>query len=181
MEIFLEGLVTDLNEKLDNFSTVIVDEGSWTGGARFIGLGPQGRVDLWLEGHRAGIRPHTHHQFTSGLTLDDRVIGDPLGPMATGWEVGAAWQGFDQSVSLNWNWERYRGDEFRRAGLLDWERIADNPDEIRVRFQADWIRGMGVTGVNTTVRLGYEHVTRFNFTDENRSNLMAQVKVGYSW
>jgi hypothetical protein len=180
MEIFLEGQVTDLNEKLDHLWSILVNEGVWVGGAKFVGLGTEGRIDLWLEGHRAGVIPHTHHQFTSGLTLDNRLLGDPLGPMATGWEVGGTWRGSDQAISFHGNWELYRGDVFRRVGL-GWERVADNPDEIRVRVQADWSRGMGMTGVNTTVRLGYEHVTRFNFTDENRSNLMAQVQVAYRW
>lgn len=181
MEIFLEGLVTDLNEKLDNLSTIVVNEAVWVGGARFVGLGPQGRINLWMEGRRAGIVPHTHHQFTSGLTLDDRLIGDPLGPLATGWEVGGTLHEPNQTMSFSWNWERYSGDLFRRRGLDNWERVADNPDEIRVRFEADWSRGMGLAGVNTGVRLVYEHVTRFNFTDANRNNLLLHVRVAYRW
>ncbi|MCH6548150.1 MAG: hypothetical protein IH798_06860, partial [Gemmatimonadetes bacterium] len=75
----------------------------------------------------------------------------------------------------------YSGDVFRRRGLLDWDRVADNPDEIRIRFEADWSRGMGLTGVNTGVRLAYEHVTRFDFTGANRNNLLFHVRVAYRW
>ena len=180
-EIFLEGLLTDFNEKFDHFSSLIVNTSVWVAGTRFVGLDSQGRLDLWVEVHRAGIIPHTHGQFTSGLTLDDRLIGDPLGPLATGWEVGGTWHGPNQTMSFSWNWERYSGDVFRSRGRFDWDRVADNPDEIRVRFDAAWNRGMGLTGIQTALRVGFEHVARFDFTDSNRGNVILQARVGYHW
>lgn len=89
-------------------------------------------------------------------------------------------------------WERYAGDEYsENPQSRRFARVADNPDEIRLRTTLEWTRrparaGAGVgtvvrTGVRTTLRLGYEQVTRFDFTDRNRSNLLAQVAVGYAW
>jgi len=61
----------------------------------------------------------------------------------------------------------------------DWTLLADNPDEIRKRITAEWTRFPDHTGLRTTLRLGYEHVTRFNFTEENRSNFLVQFKLDY--
>ena len=82
-------------------------------------------------------------------------------------------------------WERYAGDEYADGPDrpdTDWIRAADNPDEIRLRALVDWTRRSdGITGLRTSVKLGYEYVTRFNFTDENRSNFLVQVSAGYVW
>jgi hypothetical protein len=147
------------------------------------GLGTQGRLDLWLEGRRTGVRPYTHHQFSSGLTLDRRVLGDPMGPLATGWQMGVDWNGAQQTLSVMGAWERYSGDDYCRC-LSDgfvWDREADNPDEIRLRTMVTWTRSPAETPVRTILRLGHERVTRFDFTDRNRSNFMAQFRVGYVW
>ena len=76
--------------------------------------------------------------------------------------------------------ERYQGDTYRDPppAPVRWIRTADNPDEIRLRGTAAWTREpVEATGLRATVRLGYEHVTRFDFTDRSRSNLLAQVEL----
>ncbi len=81
------------------------------------------------------------------------------------------------------------GDRVREAigvDLLDFtEYVGDGfrveNDEIRKRITVDWTRFADGGGVETSIRLGYEHVTRYAFSDENRSNFLAQVKVGYIW
>ena len=85
-------------------------------------------------------------------------------------------------------WELYSGDDWHvgripGGGLWDWDwtLLADNPDEIRKRITVDWTHLADGGGVETSIRLGYEHVTRYAFGDENRSNFLAQVKVGYIW
>jgi hypothetical protein len=55
--------------------------------------------------------------------------------------------------------------------------LADNPDENRLRAIVDWTREHSDSGLRTSVRLGYEHVSRFNFLDQDRSNYLAQVRM----
>ena len=63
--------------------------------------------------------------------------------------------------------------------MAQWTRTADNPDEIRLRAIVDWTRDHPGSDFRTSVRLGYEHVTRFDFTDRNRSNYLAQVRLAW--
>ena len=155
-------------------------EAVWTVGARRVGLGSGGRMDAWIEARRAGTRTHTHHQFLKGMTIDRRLIGDPLGPLATALQAGLDWTGSVDVVRLSGAWELYSGDDWEELPHpRHYTRISDNPDEIRLRATLDWSRDLEGTDFRTTVRLGYEHVTRFNFTDENRSNYLAQVKLAW--
>ncbi len=64
---------------------------------------------------------------------------------------------------------------------FDWQRLADNPDEIRLRTIVEWTRFPTATGFQTTLRLGYEHVSLFDFTEADRSNVLVQLEAGYVW
>jgi hypothetical protein len=158
-------------------------EAVWVGGARVTGLGGDGRFDLWVEGRKAGVRPHTHHQFTSGLTLDGRVIGDALGPLARALSGGVDWRGAAHRVTLGLAWERYHGGDFYENLPGDanfaWERTRDVPDETRARVTLDWVRDPGDARVRFGARLGYERVGTFNFAPGSRSNAVAQVRIDY--
>ena len=182
LEVYFDGLTTDINwSRWES----LWDEAAWIAGGRITGLGQEGRLDVFLEGRRTGVRPYTHHTFTSGVTLDQRVMGAFLGPMATGWEVGVDWNATDDQLSFSGAWERYRGDEYRNNGLggkrFRWDLWSDNPDEIRVRLEGQWLRRPNAAGFYTQIRVGYERVTRFAFTDDGRSNAMVQAKVGWFW
>ncbi len=184
LEFYAEGVTTDDHDLFFlRPREALWTEAAWTGGVRVFGLGEDGRVDLWAEGGRNGVRPYTHHQYTSGLTLDRRILGSPLGPLATGFQGGVDWTGTQDRVSAAGAWERYHGDEYYRLydAPMEWLLETDNPDEIRVRATLDWVHRPAVIGIRTTVRLGYEHVRRFDFTDRNRSNFLAQVGVGWVW
>ena len=182
LELYFDVMTTDDHELFRFVRQALWEEAAWNVGAKRTGIGAEGRIDLWVEGHRSGVRAYTHHQFTSGLTLDGRVIGDGMGPLGTGVQAGLGWTAATESLVVIGAWERYQGDIYWNppgdGGLL-WHRLEDNPDEIRLRATLDWTRHAEVTGLRTTVRLGYEHVTRFDFTDENRSNFMVQVRAEY--
>jgi hypothetical protein len=161
------------------------DEAVWIMGLRWAGLGPEGRIDLWIEGRRSGVRPHTHHQFKDGLTVDNRVLGDPLGPLANSWQVGIDWLGANNTFRLELSREGYSGDDWvnddwqNEVGRFQWSRSSDNPDEIRLRIMADWAYDKIANDLRTYIRVGWETVTRFNFTDMSRQNYLAQVQ--FAW
>lgn len=160
------------------------EDAAWLVGAEARGLGAEGRVDVGLEWRHDGPRAHTHHQFTSGVTVDDRILGDPLGPNAAGLSARVAWTGPASRVRVTGAWERYSGDDFYWQLFdygYDWRRRSDNPDEVRTRVEVDYLRYAGWRGMETSLRLGYEHVTRFNYTDASRHNVLAQASVRYLW
>ena len=177
IELFVSALSTDPDYQLsDRLAETWWDEAIWVSGLKWSGLGSEGRIDLWIEGRHAGLRPHTHHQFRSGLTLDDRVLGDPLGPLASSWQSGIAWTSTRNVFQFELFRETYSGDDWENKGTpFQWVRVSDNPDEIRLRIVTNWTRNHETSGLQTSLRLGYEHVTRFNFTDVKRSNYLAQV------
>ena len=159
------------------------NDAAWTGGVKAWGLGGAGRVDLWIEASRVGLLPYTHHEFTTGLAVDRRILGSPLGPLGTGLSGGVDWTGGSHRVSVAGAWDRHAGDTYRNPddGLSRRYKVADNPDEIRARATLGWVRCEGAKGVRTEVRLGWERVARFGLTDLDRSNVMAQLSLGYVW
>ena len=188
-ELYLNGLTTDDRGHFQQPAGGLWEDAVWVAGFRASGMGAQGRVSLWGEVRHAGATPHTHDQFTSGLTLDRRVIGDFMGPLATGVQGGVDWRGQRDRVLGHAAWERYSGDDWfvgpidpeQRDLGWDWQRLADNPDEIRLRTIVEWTRFPAATGWQTTLGLGYEHVSRFNFTEADRSNVLVQLEAGYIW
>ena len=185
LQLYAEVLTTDDHELFSSPDQALVNEAVWIAGASASGLGAEGRVDLWAEVRRAGVRPHTHHQFTSGLTLDDRVIGDAMGPLGKGLAAGVDWRGSRHTAALQGTVEQYNGaDRYENVtgdGRFAWVRLLDRPDEVRVRVVANWAVDAEVRRLGTSVRLGYEHVTRTAFTTGARSNFLAQVKFDYVW
>lgn len=164
------------------------EDAVWLVGVEALGLGGEGRTDVRLEGRHAGPRAHIHHQFTSGMTIDGRTFGDALGPNAAALSASVGRTGRTSRLGVTAAWERYSGDDWYwdripGGGLWDyeWYRLTDNPDEIRVRLVVDWLRLRGGKRVETLVRGGYEHVTRFDFTSERRDNVLALLSLRYLW
>lgn len=163
------------------------EDATWLVGVEALGVGSDGRLDLRVEWRHNGARAHTHHQFTSGVTLDGRVLGEALGPNAAGVSAGVAWNGPASRLNVQGAWERYSGDFFRWESRpapvwsSPWYRVSDNPDEVRTRLAVDYLRFEGWRGLETSLGVGYEHVTRFNYTEERRHNLLAQASLRYVW
>lgn len=184
VEAWVEVLTTDDHDLFyKTADQALWNDAAWTGGARVLGLGAEGRLDLWVEASRVGLLPYTHHEFTSGMAVDRRILGNPLGPLGTGFAGGVRWNAPDATLSFSGAWERYSGDTYRNPddGLSRRYRVADNPDEIRVRAVADWTRGDGGAGLRWGARVGWERVTRFALGSQSRTNAVAQTWVGWGW
>ena len=179
-QLYLEMLTTDARWEVVQTLTT---EAVWIAGARAFGLGRDGRMDLWAEARYAGVRPHTHHHYQGGLTVDRRLIGDALGPLARGLVIGVDRRGSAHTAAASLAWERYSNADFYGNPAderFDWVRTIDNPDEIRLRAVADWTADPGPRRLAPSVRLAWERVTRFAFTPDPRTNFLAQVRFDYA-
>lgn len=170
---WLHGSSTDIDERLQRLRGSLWDDAVWALGLERTGIGAEGRVDLRVEARRSGVTPHAHALYAEGLTQQRRVIGDDLGPMASSIGLELGWTGTRDRFTLEGAIEVYRGDE--HAANRERTLISDNPDELRRRIEAEWRRGAGVPGLETGLRLGYELVDRFGFSDSDRSNYLARL------
>lgn len=160
------------------------EDAIWVAGLEHHGLGPEGRLDLRLEGRHTGPNPHTHHQYTSGVTLDRRVIGDALGPDGEGLSLGVDWNGTHHRTRLTLAMERYRSDSANAMQIpgrgpwdWDWYRLTKGPDERRQRIMLDRRSPRSWRGRETTVMLGYERAIRFDFRDRPRHSAIMRVEL----
>ena len=171
---------TDDHDWFRQYYLALRDEATWIADLRVIGIGPDGRLDLWAEARRAGMRPSTHHQFTSGLTLDRRMIGDAIGPVGESVTGGVAWRGSRHTWGVSATAEQYGGADVFGDAPYFFLKI-DRADEVRVRMTADWSSDPLPGRLTTSLHAGYEHVDHYDFHPVVRSNFMLQMKMEYKW
>ena len=184
---FTNFVATDLRTNGDQALRAFWQDAIWAFGARTYGLGSEGRLDVWADAKSAGPLPHTHHQYTSGLTLDGRVLGDPLGPNARGVSVGFAWTVPEWKVEASAAQERYSADEWRLEGAFEgdtrpwvWTKTADFPSEVRRRLTVEWRRALEPGRTALGVRVAYERVANFAFTGRSRNNFAVRVRAHWA-
>ena len=149
-----------------------------------------GRWGVRVEYRRVGITPYRHAQFTSGLTVDEILLGDAIGPDGGGIYLSAAYRlGGSSRLSIDLARERRSGDSFMteaRGENRFFRRVTDLPEERRTRVQAAWERVWPPRSGRdfvSTVRLGYEHVSNFGFeAGRGRGGALLEVRtsVGFS-
>ena len=184
VEFYVEFTNTDPDFR--RFGQAVTHEAAWLVGAAMHSFGPEGRIFARAEWLRNGFRPYTHHQYTSGLTLDGLVIGSPLGPAATGVSGQVGWSGTAHQIRLDADWERYHADVYANipdpeTGRLSWERIAENPDEDRFRLVGEWSCLAAGVGFQPSGRVGWETVDRFAWGDRGRTNWLFAATLAYRW
>ena len=184
---FMNFVATDLRANRDQALRAFWQDAIWAFGARAYGLGSQGRLDVWADAKSAGPLPHTHHQYTSGLTLDSRVLGDPLGPNARGVSVGFAWTASAWKAEASVAQERWSADEWTLAGAFEgdprpwvWTKTAEFPSEVRRRLTLEWRREPEPGRIALGVRAAYERAANFAFTGRNRNNFAVRVRAHWA-
>ena len=161
------------------------EDAVWIGGFEQVGLGSEGRLDLRLEGRHTGPIAHSHGQFTSGMTEDRRTIGDAMGPNSEGLALTGTWNGRQSRVTVEAAMERYTIDMYetfkspsrRLSWDEDWRLVVDKPDELRRRLMVSWLIYRGWRGYQTSVRVGYEHIQRFNWIDGTRHGAVMELSL----
>lgn len=161
------------------------EDAVWIGGFEQRGLGRDGRLTLRLEGRHSGPIAHSHHQFTSGETEDRRTIGDAMGPNSEGLMLTGSWSGRDSRLTVETAMEKYSIDTYslfdspskRFSWDQDWRHVTNLPKELRQRLMLSYLRYHGWRGYETSVRAGYEHIQRFNWTGQTRHAAVLEMNL----
>jgi hypothetical protein len=91
LELYWHGLLDDWDTR--RIRSTFTEDAGYTWGAAMSCLTACGQTRVEAEYRTTGIRFYTHRPFSSGLTLDERFIGDPLGPRGRGGYLRFTWTG----------------------------------------------------------------------------------------
>ena len=142
---------------------------SYLAGLYFPRLNPSGIVDLRLEYHRLSPRYARHQTYQEGRSLNQNLLGDPLGPQAQSFSVEMNYDMNPQTqVAFSFQYSRRDSDSFKidrsGASLAQIRRTKDNPAETRYRGEFAWRHRMG-PHIVSRVRVGLEQVSNFAFRE----------------
>jgi hypothetical protein len=183
LELYAEVLLNDFDVR--RLESVLWEDAGHVVGLTMSRLGRADDVAVTVEMHHTGIRYYEHTQFTTGQTLRRTLIGDPLGPNASGSYAFVDWQASGRrSVTLAMAAERYSDDQYLGVALpngsLRLERVESRPKEMRYRAILTWSASSPTPGLSILSQLGYERTQHFNFNPSlDRNGLLARLGVEY--
>lgn len=157
-----------LEDKAHDLLRLFWQDAAWHVGAWVPRLDEAGVFDLRVELHHGGVRFHRHGQFTSGRTVDGRILG--MGDAASDGgfvEIGA--RNARGRISLqvaveNRSADRWRGIPRPDGGLQILDKIEDGPDELYARAVAELTAYLS-EGTELALMLGGQRVGDSRFQD----------------
>lgn len=159
---------------IDNIDN-IWNQMSFTAGVYIPRLTPSGDMSLRLEFQRVAPLGYRHSRWSSGYTLNRRLIGSPLGPDAFGiYGTYKWWPSVDCSGWLRLAFENRSSDTYRTEinSQGGGDRILKNvngPDERRYRIMAGgefYVR----PNISIMPMVGYEYITNVAFNNGRNVN-----------
>jgi hypothetical protein len=179
LELWVEMVIDDID--IDRFRSMMWEDGSWSVGARIQRLNDAGTLAVRVEGQHTGLRMYEHGDFTSGLTLERRLLGSELGPNANSVALGIDWEaGEVDLLSLEGAVERRSNDLYQlMIGSPYWfARLAVKPKETRWRARVAWERQPKSARWSVRLEGGYEYVDNLEFTElGSLHNLLARTVI----
>jgi hypothetical protein len=183
LEWYLDGLLDDFDHR--RIWGSFRDDAGWITGVNLPRLTSDGRFQLAAEVQRTGLRYYQHVQFTSGVTLDNRIIGNALGAKSHAAYVRLSWdQGATSSLALDGALELRSNDHYRTEWINEAEnrwrfvKVEDRPRETRTRVALTWSGEFLGPRPRVIAEVGYERVGNFAFVEgRGRDNLLARVGV----
>jgi hypothetical protein len=188
LEIYSEVQFADFSTNLE---TLFVDDTSYLAGAYLPRLNFSGTLDLRVEYRRLAPRYARSPIFTDGMTEDNRLLGDPLGPDA--WAVSL--QTFYEMNSQNWfsfsfQFSRRHQDFYRHLQDGSVVQILDGADQNRFLCGLAWKHWFR-SNLEGHIGVGFEHVQNPNFVSGTQEwnwageagfkvYLPSRYQVGYS-
>jgi len=181
LEWYVDGMLDDFDHRRVWGS--FRDDAGWISGISVPRLTSDGRLQLAAEVQRTGLRYYQHVQFTSGVTFDNRIIGNALGAKAHAAYLRLSWdQGTTSSLSLDGAFELRSNDHYRSAWIDSVEnrwrfvKVETRPRETRTRVSLTWTGELSPTRPRVLAELGYERVGNFAFVDgRERNNVLARL------
>lgn len=177
-QIFAEFTLEDRGH---NLKRIFWQDGAWLVGLWVPRLDRAGVFDLRAEFHHGGVRLHRHGQFTSGRTLDGRILGMG-GPDTYSSFIEVSADNHRVRVSLelgveNRSADRWRVDRREDGGINLWEKIEDRPDELYIRGLGT-LSAFGQDGRELTISIGVERVSDSFFeAGATRYNRIVEIGV----
>ncbi len=181
LELYGEAIFDD-TKGIDGTKRFFWQDAGYVFGVNLPRLTNSGEVDLRLEYHKTGVRMYRHSIFTSGLTLNQFILGDNLGPDAYGIYLVSNWDidpqnlltfrgAFESRSSDLWGIDS-DGDQLIGNFFV----IQDNPSENRFRGTVQWLHRFKNWPVLFKAKVGYEHVKNFEFVEGNsRNNFLGEA------
>jgi len=171
MQVYAELNFEDFDR---DFSVLFRDDLSWTAGVYMPRATRSGSMDLRLEYRRLSARYGRHPIFTSGVSENDFLIGDPLGPNAQSLRALLRYDFRpDTLVDFGLRLARRSGDlyevDFDSNGVTGRQDAVDRPAESRLRT---WIGVRHEFDSHLTARFGFgwEGVRNLNFVAGDDAN-----------
>jgi hypothetical protein len=180
--IYWDMLVDDFDVR--RLGSSLSEDAGHVVGIHFPRLDQQGRWGLGSEFRKTGLRYYAHSQFRSGYTRHRQILGDPLGPDASGvygWLTCTPSASHD--VSLNLSWDRRSNDQYQVDQTEGWDFIKteDHPEEYRYRATAQWVYQNLRRPIRIFVEAGVERAKNHAFQEgATRNNGLVGVRLEFN-
>lgn len=181
-EIYAEFLVNDQPGSITDPQFLEADT-SMMGGIYVPRLINSGELDLRFEYHRTGTRCARHGNYSTGLALNQFLMGDNLGPEAqgayltSGWDINPA-----NLLTFNAAFESRSGDLWGVNPGFTFVVIQNNPSENRYRGAVEWLHRFTSFPLDVKLQAAYERVNNFNFVSgDNRNNFLGALTFQFNF
>ncbi|HET9455027.1 MAG TPA: capsule assembly Wzi family protein [Gemmatimonadaceae bacterium] len=169
LELYWEGVVDDFD--IRRIGSSLTEDAAHVVGMTLARLAGDTKLRADLEARHTGLRFYQHEQFSSGLTVDRFILGDPLGPRARALAARITHDpGARSPLMLTWAIEQRSNDQYvvsaeeQTAAGWRFVKVEDRPEEIRQRALLTWMPLLDGRMLRGRLDLGWEHVRQPGFT-----------------
>ena len=182
-ELFGELLMNDFDVR--RLGSVLWEDAGHVFGFVVPNIGSSEAWTLRSEFHHTGIRYYEHAQYTSGQTVRQVLIGDPLGPNALGSYLELR-RDLDprRSISFQSAWEWRSDDQYigfqKPGGSIGFQRTQVLPKETRLRGILTFASQSPLEGFGGIAQVGLERTTNVNFSvGQNKIGALGRIGIEY--
>jgi Capsule assembly protein Wzi len=180
LQLYMDGALNDFD--LRRLKSSLTDDGGYIWGATLDCLRECGTVRVTTEYQTTGLRYYTSGYLPWGYTLDQQVIGNPLGPEGQGGYLSIELDRVNTRFSLTAAHEIRSGDVWGTVSTTSNDAdfhfviVQQRPSERRWRLMGNVTVGHPTSAFSTRLAAGVERVERFGFVPgADRNNVMAEI------
>jgi hypothetical protein len=176
----VDGALNDFD--LRRLKSSLTEDGGYVWGATLDCIRECGKLRVTTEYQTTGLRYYTSGYLKWGYTLDQQIIGNPLGPEGQGGYLSVELDRVHTRFGLTAAHEIRSGDIWATSSTTSNDAdfhfiiVQQRPSERRWRLMGYSTVGHPTSTFSTRLSAGVERVQRFNFVDgANRNNFVAEV------